>query len=110
MKSKTLTVSIAVPARRRQVKKDLPPKLFRKLERVLAAEIKSKRKHFKRDKWDLSWRIIEGNIYQDVFGSALEWYVMGRLLEAGDQFVWNPKTLEFMLRRDPIKRRKRVRK
>lgn len=107
-KNKPLNIVIDVPERRRKVRKALPAALFRRLERKLTQRVKEVQQHFKKDKWDLSWRLIEAEIYNEVFGYDLEWYVMGRFLQAGpDRLVWDSEDSEFMLRRVADKRRKR---
>ena len=110
-KVKEIVIKINVKHRRKGVKQALPPALFDRLERVLRRELRTTKDHFKRrgHGWDLSYRLLYGNILQDVFGSDLEWYVLGRFLKAGE---WKWKKSRWGGEEDflckPKKRRKRT--
>lgn len=115
-RSKTVTLKIDPKTYRPNLR--LTAQQYRRLDQVLSKERRTIRNHFKKDKWPLDYRIIQGNVLQDVFGE-IEFYILAMLLKA--DVVWTIRKNKMgheepMLVADkrrkggPIKRRKRVRK
>lgn len=66
----------------KQIEKAIGVVKARKLRKVVDKEIREMKKHFKVDKWDLRYNLIEEDIVQQVLG-PVGMYLLGRVIVSG---------------------------
>ncbi len=57
--------------------------IFDRLNKLVNKEIREMRKHFKKDKWPLSYDVCRGQIIADLIGKDPEYFIVAKLVKAG---------------------------
>lgn len=97
MKSKKETVSIYLKKhkQRKHIKTLLSKKEYEKLLKCVEIVKKDNKKHFKKDRWDLSYHHLLDTVVNAYLGFDVGWFVMNELITNNTEFKF--KEDEFVL-------------